>query len=375
MPKVKDVFGLHIWPPENEIGLEIEMEGEGLFDHKCSGWSNDMDGSLRGHGVEFILNGPLSEEGAYKKLDSLYKMLKKHTKITPSDRCGVHIHINCQHMEIEQVFNYITLYLILEDLILSWCGEDREGNLFCLRARDAEWLVYSLIDDKKNSGIFNIVTNRNTFKYGTINVAAIRYYGSLEFRSLRTPKTSQLIKDYISLLLRIKSKALEVKDASEFISDCSAKGEIEWAKKILGPHFDMLKNKNMNEKIMEGVRRIQTLAYTPLKKIKDVPKRKRQIQREDGELVRVNVAPGGINLNRNLPNYFDEPIREAPIDEAERPADVAEEAPQPEDLAPRRRIQRQPPVLNAQRMEEVERMRELQRRAVYYIPPDGEPRE
>ena len=123
-----------------------------------------------------------------------------------------------------------------------------------------------MIGDKKNWGGFEIVTNRNSFKYASINVAAIKYYRSLEFRALPTPTSSKLIKNYISLLLRIKRKALEVSDAKDFISECSARGEREWARSILGKHFNMLMCRDMDEKIMAGVRRTQALIYTPLKK-------------------------------------------------------------------------------------------------------------
>ena len=274
MTQIKDYFRFDIWPPENIIGLEVEMEGEGLMGLGVNGWKKDGDGSLRGHGVEFILDHPLSEKDAYKAVDSLYKNFKLFGKIKPSNRCGVHVHVNCQWMEIEQVFNYITLYLILEDLIIKWCGEDREGNLFCLRAKDAEWLIYNLIRDK-GAGIFSETTNKRMYKYAAINVAAIYYYGSLEFRSLRTPSSPKPIKDMISLLLRIRDKALEVKEGKDFISACSARGETEWAREILGPHFNMLRCEGMEYMIMDGVRRIQALAYTSLKDISP-PKRKQR---------------------------------------------------------------------------------------------------
>ena len=270
MKQIKDYFVFHQWPSEALIGLEVEIEGEKVRGIHIPGWVRDNDGSLRGYGIEFVLEEPLSEREAYREIDELYRHLKEFGRIKPSDRCGVHIHVNCQRMEIEQVFNYITLYLILEDLILRWCGEDREGNLFCLRAKDAEWLIYSLIGDKENYGIFHEMTNKGMYKYAAINVAAIRYYGSLEFRSLRTPSSSAPIKDFISLLLRIRDKSLEVKEGRDFISACSARGEVEWAREILGPHFNMLRCEGMDRIIMEGVRRTQALAYAPLKKIKDL---------------------------------------------------------------------------------------------------------
>jgi len=340
-----------MWPPENVIGLEVEMEGEGLMGLNTPAWRKDGDGSLRGHGVEFILDHPLSEKDAYEAVDALYQGFKRADKIKPSNRCGVHVHVNCQWLEIEQVFNYITLYLILEDLILKWCGEDREGNLFCLRAKDAEWLLYSLIGDKRDVGIFSETTNRRMYKYASINIAAIHYYGSLEFRALRTPSSPKPVKDFISLLLRIREKALDVREGKDFISACSARGETEWAREILGPHFNMLRCGDMDHMIMEGIRRIQALAYTPLKKLSP-PKRRKQKEARilygpgpdgpadvagDGE--EVDVAPGAVpNADWRAAYAALAPIREAPAEAPERPDEVQVYV--PEAPAPRRRRQR-----------------------------------
>lgn len=315
MTQIKDYFRFPMWPPENIIGLEVEMESEGLMGLNIPAWRKDGDGSLRGHGVEFILEHPLSEKDARKAVDDLYQGFKRADKIKPSDRCGVHVHVNCQRLEIEQVFNYVTLYLILEDLILKWCGEDREGNLFCLRAKDAEWLLYSLIGDKRDMGIFSETTNRRMYKYASINIAAIHYYGSLEFRALRTPSSPKPVKDFISLLLRIREKALDVKEGKDFISACSARGETEWAREILGPHFNMLRCEGMDHMIMDGVRRIQALAYTPLKDLS--PPKRRKPRQDDGDR-EVILIPGGVNWDIG-------PQPEPALnDEAEAPADAPE---------------------------------------------------
>ncbi len=330
---IKDVYApRNVFRPEHEVGLEVEMEGKGLANFRVPGWITSGDGSLRGNGVEWILEHPLSKTDALHSLDYLYRVAKREGTLKPSDRCGVHIHINCQHMTVPEVFNYITLYLILEDLILSWCGEDREGNLFCLRAKDAEWLIFNLIEDKVKSGRFYKTTSKGEFKYAAINVAAIKYYGSLEFRALRTPKTPKPIKNYVSLLLRLKEKAIGVKDATAFIVACSERGEVEWAKDILGPYFNMLSCRNMDEVIMDGVRRTQALAFSPLKKA--VRKKNRP---EEDRLIFAGPAPmlraGDVNPAQNWRLADGRLVmgnREVPDDAPE----VAEDQPEPPPAPP-----------------------------------------
>ena len=84
--KIKDIYPLHVWPKENEVGIEIEMEGEGLYDVNCKNWVIDGDDSLRGHGAEYVLNGPMTKQGAFDSVDVLYKQLEKRANIAPSDR-------------------------------------------------------------------------------------------------------------------------------------------------------------------------------------------------------------------------------------------------------------------------------------------------
>jgi hypothetical protein len=270
--KIYEAFpGIPLVKKENQIGVEIEMEGEGIHNLEPNYWSVGHDGSLRGQeAIEYTLKSPSTVPTIDKKLSHLYNKFDNNSRIFPSDRCGVHIHINCQHLELSQVFNFITLYLIFEDLIVAWCGEDREGNLFCLRAQDAEWLLYCLISDKMK-GYFHTSVERNRFKYASINVAALSYYGSLEFRALRTPDNKKPILDFITLLLRLKAVACSVPDPVKFITSFSERGEVGWAKDVLGDSFDMLNRPNMGALLTNGVRMTQALAYTPFVNI-EAPK-------------------------------------------------------------------------------------------------------
>ena len=270
-----------------EIGIEVEMEGPYL-PSEIRGWSVKGDGSLRGNGLEYILPNPVSRNLFEERISRLYDaFLSQPHQIDPSDRCGVHIHLNCRDLEIDEIFNFITLYLVVEDVLMHWCGDNREGNLFCLRARDAEWMIRMLIQDKKY-GIFDTVTHNETFKYGSLNLAALARYGSLEFRGLETPKTPHRIITWIKLLLALKDYAIATRHSSDLISGVCIKTPRVFLTEILGKElFDEIKCRNISDMMVEGARRVQALAYIPLGKI---PKKERW---------NVEQAPAGVTLTGN----------------------------------------------------------------------------
>lgn len=263
---------------DREVGIEVEMEGNNLHFDGLSYWRITDDGSLRGESAEYVLKAPVKRQLAHARVDYLYRKLENISNIQPSDRCGVHIHINCQHLTFEQTYNFIILYLIFEDLLVHWCGEDREGNLFCLRASDAEYLIMSLISDKRN-GIIRATANPDMFRYASMNLSALRKYGSIEFRALRTPKDGQVIKDWIDMLLAVKDKALSVENPIDFVSNCSLKGGLEFTRDVFGVELTKkLMCPDIDDVIMNGVRRVQALAYTPFGDTKAYVKRNGKVE-------------------------------------------------------------------------------------------------
>lgn len=248
---------------QREVGIEIEMEGRGLHTGDLNYWNVTHDGSLRGEAVEFVLKQPSLRNRFKSRLDYLQRELKKGGAILdPSDRCGVHIHINCQQMHVEEVFRFITLYYIFENVLLAWCGEDREGNLFCLRACDAEFLIPNVIKCK-NKYSFRGISN-DSFRYAALNLSALSKYGSLEFRAMRTPVNFDSIETWANLLLRLKDVSLQVKDDTKFISDMSMDGCQTFAEKVFSDLLPAIQCYDLEDKMMLGARLAQHLAYSQL---------------------------------------------------------------------------------------------------------------
>ena len=251
---------------DREIGIEIEMEGARLHPKTpLNYWNVTHDGSLRPNpeAVEYVLRQPVPRSRVKARLDYLQAALAKNeADLRPSDRCGVHVHLNCQNMEMSELFRMVTLYLILEETVTSWCGVDRESNLFCLRAQDAEYLMHAAIEAKR-TGNLSLITDSG-LRYAAINFAALSKYGSVEFRALPTTADFSRINSWVKILLRIRDKALEAESDTQLIERCSTNGPLTFAKSILGTSFDLVKTPEMANQIRNGLEISQNLAYVTL---------------------------------------------------------------------------------------------------------------
>ena len=67
MPLLSEILGRDL--VKGQIGVEIEVEGEGL-PVAPTGWHGKMDGSLRG-GIEYVFRQPESLATTNKRLDDL----------------------------------------------------------------------------------------------------------------------------------------------------------------------------------------------------------------------------------------------------------------------------------------------------------------
>src|SRR5690606_27696704 len=115
--------------------------GENLIhEHLPNFWLVHADGSLRGESAEYVLRNPLDRVGVEKALNYLSKKLDK-AECNYSWRTSVHVHINMQKETLMTLYNLVCLAILFEDSLSKFSGPSRMGNLFCLRAKDAEFLI------------------------------------------------------------------------------------------------------------------------------------------------------------------------------------------------------------------------------------------
>lgn len=248
---------------KGDIGLEIEVEGVNL-PRLGKWWRNEQDGSLKGpENAEYVLQKPGSLEdirAALNHLDSVYN--QSSTVVHDTVRAGVHVHINCQNLTMTELYNFVTLYLCLENILVKWCGEYREGNLFCLRACDAEWMLSVLklaASDKKRQ--FKNRLHRDELRYASMNLKALGDYGSLEFRSMRGTRDLNLIYTWAETLYGLREYAKTFEKPSDVVESFSLLGAEEFLSRALGKNTEHFLCEEYMDLLWTGVRNAQDVAY------------------------------------------------------------------------------------------------------------------
>ncbi|MHA2066534.1 MAG: amidoligase family protein, partial [Candidatus Thorarchaeota archaeon] len=180
-------------------------------------------------------------------------------EINESQRAGVHVHVNVQPFTFKKTLTYAILYLILEELLVKWCGEDREGNLFCLRASDAEILIHGLTKSVARNSFRTVQDQR--YRYASLNMTSLSKYGSLEFRAMRSTADFGAIRTWVEMLLKIKDQSLMFNEPRHIIEAASEDGGQLFVNTIMGEYAELLQCPNMDDIVMDGIRRVQHLVF------------------------------------------------------------------------------------------------------------------
>lgn len=246
---------------KGEFGVEIEVEGENL-PGKLKYWTVERDGSLNENGLEYVLAKPSSLQDTFAALEELegrYKAMD--SEIYDTVRAGIHVHINTQSLDMVQLHNFILTYLIFENLLVSYCGESREGNLFCLRAKDAKALPLMIRESLKRQR-FAFYADED-FRYASINLMALHRYGSLEFRAMRSTNDFDAIRNWILLLKDVKDFSLKFDDPTKIVESLSQGGFHLFAKECFGERINLFgkTDEELTEYVKSGARISQSIAY------------------------------------------------------------------------------------------------------------------
>ena len=243
-----------------EVGIEIEVEGERLPVVLDELWRTEHDGSLRNEAYEYVLNEPVPRNKVKISLLKLKKrLILKKSEIQDSGRAGVHIHVNIRDLTRSELYNFICLYLIFEDVLVDYCGKDRVGNLFCLRTKDAEYITDLLMSSARNRELRELHTDN--IRYASINCKAICQYGSLEFRAMRSTLDLTVLNNWVEMLLCLKDAAKLYDDPQSVVSCMSAYGGRAFAEHIFGNKLSCFPTVDWEASVKEGIRRAQPLAY------------------------------------------------------------------------------------------------------------------
>jgi Putative amidoligase enzyme len=252
-------------------GLEIEMEGQNVVpvDHPnleklLLDWTCHVDGSLRGESNEWVFNGPVLYKKALTRVDSLFDYLAaQKAKIALSNRTSVHVHYNVADKQVYQVVNMFILFTILEDILDRYCGEDRNGNLFCLSSRHAQHLLYMMNNVVFDRHQFNFNDND---RYASFNIAAVNKFGTIEFRAMRGLDNADDVKLWLSVLNEfVDYSCYKMRNPSTLIEEISVKRPVNFIKEVFpinsGVLLEGLDERDIDQSVFEGLRLVQMMCY------------------------------------------------------------------------------------------------------------------
>lgn len=250
------------------IGIEIECEGKNLTKDLLSYWLCKEDHSLRHidehRPVEYVLKKPLSLEDTTRALKYLERKLQKHgSSVVDSNRTSVHVHFNCQDYTVRQLYNFILLYLIFEEMLIDWVSPERAGNLFCLRARDSDFYINMLEESLRKE---SLSFWRDEYRYSACNIASINKFGSLEFRALKGTVDINLILTWIKVLMHIRTKASNFDNPIQIVESFNELGPLPFFHNIfdVASLRDLFRGQHrLSSKLWDGVRMVRDVAYIP----------------------------------------------------------------------------------------------------------------
>lgn len=254
---------------DGDVGIEVEVEGNKFKKEYISApWQYVEDHSLRGEdNAEYVLRHPIKFSEVPNAVNTLWDMMEDYGSVLDdSNRTSVHVHLNFGKAYKDQVCCFTSLFYVVEEILMEWCGSHRVGNLFCLRGKDAPGIVSKikdfLIDDQYGRDHLT-----EGLHYANLNIHALRKMGSIEIRGMRGVDDPALIVAWVGILERIYKLASSYSDPREICEGLSGQGPLPFVKHILGDYYELVRagitfsDQEVVDSAWTGIRLAQDLCY------------------------------------------------------------------------------------------------------------------
>lgn len=250
------------YPTQDKVGVEVELENwprmRGGFN--ADFWTLVNDGSLRNNGYELIFTNPTCGIGIEEALTEFNKIMIAMPDLTAGPRTSVHVHVDVRDMPTLAIQKMLITYLLFEKPLYRYSG-GRLGNNFCVPLCESFASLKVISDlggDISKDNKFVLEHDINSLgKYHGVNLAAMGNFGSLEFRMMDGCKDVERIREWISLLLHLKSFAMseETICIEELPSRLSSEGADSICYKVFGDGAPLLINTcNFEQDCYDGAR-------------------------------------------------------------------------------------------------------------------------
>lgn len=265
--KLHEILGKSLKP--GNVGLELEVEfkpsySAGSFYNHDHSWLMKGDQSLK-NGLEFVGRNPFKVGPTLlPKIKAITEPLAASGMVDEGNpRGSFHVHVNVLGKTLVQIWNAVTAYWLIEDVLLRYCAPHRYYNHFCLRMNSAPGLIAACVSDINNHASFNSFPE-NTFKYSALNLATVRTFGSLEFRAMHSTLDANAIHLWTtSLFSLVENAGDKFSDPSEVMEAYLNSSKDEFLFLLLPPDMvsKLAEHRDYYSSLHSSKRRVSGIAY------------------------------------------------------------------------------------------------------------------
>lgn len=237
--------------PSGDLGVEVEVEWQANTGcapstaQNIPHWIMKSDGSLRcGH--EFVTRQPakMCPELKTKKLDPLFAVIGPHIQ-KGAFRASTHVHVNALRLTPLELMNTATLWWLVEDLMMEYCGDERKTNRYCAPINTSSGNFDRLLELFSTGDALCDGPNHTYAELGerymALNLSSLLKFGSLEYRGMRASHESESVYNWMRTLHRLQLDLSRQFKHPLSITDkfLAAKDKKAFIKNIIGPYINI----------------------------------------------------------------------------------------------------------------------------------------
>ena len=234
------------------VGIEVEVENVKAIDVNVTlaFWRVTDDGSLRNNGKEFV-STPLRSQHIEPALEQLFKGL--NSDIDFSGRTSIHVHLNARTFTPDNMCAFVMTYLVLENLLFKYVGNNRRSNIYCVPIQDT-----SIFDKLPKDWAANTIDHirRSWSKYTALNLLPLGDKGTVEFRHMPGTTDIKKLLIWITMIQKIKLFAFQhtTKEVIALIGALNTNSEYRiFLERVLGDYYHYLDTSNLQTDMEEAV--------------------------------------------------------------------------------------------------------------------------
>ncbi len=255
---------------EGTYGIEIEAESLKkqpftLGGNEFTFWDVKEDDSLRHFGREFVLKAPVFYNMIPEVLDEFATKTSKVKFIQDSISTSVHVHVNMLPETWATLANFLTIYMLTENLLIEYSGEYRRNNLFCLPIRSVPYVqklcnqIFTYVQAKNYK--FKRQLDEEQIKYAALNLSTLYRFGSVELRSFRGVTDIPTIQSWVDIVQRMLEFSRQ-KITPPVIMDSYKEKGAEFLYEVFGHSWQHLNHPNRDDLLRTNLWYASTLAYS-----------------------------------------------------------------------------------------------------------------